>query len=93
MSKKEKEERKEVLALIKQSLYDKDWINSSEMQVIGEKTYVKEIIALDFSGHCLTDLIGLIEEVYGVNLNDEEVKTSSTFGDIVSIVVQQVELA
>ncbi len=93
MAKKEKEERKEVLALIKQSLYDGDWVNSNELQVLGEKTFVRDIVAVDFSGQCMNDLIGCLEDVFGVSLEDDKIKSSETLGDIVSVVVQQVSLA
>lgn len=93
MAKKEKEERREIMALIKQVLYDGDWISRDQIEVIGEKTRIKEVVALDFSGHCIVDLMGVIEEIYGISLNDDEVNSSETFGDVISVVVQQVEVA
>lgn len=90
MSKNEKKERQEILALIRNVLYDGDWISSDEIECIGEKTLTRDVVISDFSGHCMTDIIGCLEQTFGISLDDTRIKKSETFGDIVSIVFQEI---
>ena len=85
--------RSEVLRNIKAVLYDGDWINSDEIESITEKTRVRTITALDFSGHCLLDVMGNVEELYGISLDDNEIQNCDTFGDIVTIIMPLIEVS
>jgi hypothetical protein len=90
MSKKEKDERREILDLIKDRLYDGEWLSFEGVQSIGEKTMVKDVTVADFSGQCLTDIIGSLEDTFGISLEDQKIYSSQTVGDIVSLVRQKI---
>lgn len=90
MSKKEKNQREEILAQIKDCLQDGEWLSFDGIQSIGEKTLVSDVTVADFSGQCLTDLIVSLEDTFSVSLNDETIRSSKTIGDIVSLVCQEI---
>lgn len=90
MSKKEKNQREEILAQIKDCLQDGEWLSFDGIQSIGEKTLVSDVTVADFSGQCLTDLIVSLEDTFCVSLNDETIRSSKTIGDIVSLVCQEI---
>ena len=84
-------ERADVLAQIKDILYDRDWISSKEIERVKESSEFKRIFALDFSGQGRLDTIGSLERLYGIQLNDSEVKKMTKVSQLIDAVMEQLE--
>ena len=84
-------ERADVLAQVKDILYDRDWINSSEVEKVRESSLLSRIFALDFSGQGRVDTIDSLERLYGIQLNDSEVKKMTKVSQLIDAVMEQLE--
>ena len=84
--------RSDVLRNIKAVLYDGDIIECGEIEAITERTNVKSIIALDFTGYCLLDIVGNIEALYGISINDSEMQNCETFSEILDLIMPLIEI-
>jgi acyl carrier protein len=85
-------ERDDVLAQIKDVLYDRDWIKSSEVESVKESSEFKRIFALDFSGQGRLDTIDSLERLYGIQLNDTEIKNMTKVSQLIDAVMEQLEI-
>ena len=85
-------EKTEVLNQIKDTLYDRDWISSNEVEKVKESTELSRVFALDFSGQGLLDTIGSLERLYNISLDDDAVKKMTKVGDLVNAVMQLIEI-
>lgn len=85
-------ERGDILAQIKDILYDRDWISPKEIERVKEASEFKRIFALDFSGQGRLDMIGSIERLYSIQLNDAEVKKMTKVGQLIDAVMEQLEI-
>lgn len=85
-------ERDDVLAQIKDILYDRDWISPKEIERVKESTEFKRIFALDFSGQGRLDTIDSLERLYGIQLNDSEVKKMTKVSQLIDAVMEQLEI-
>ncbi len=85
-------EKTEVLNQIKDTLYDRDWISSNEVEKVKESTELSRVFALDFSGQGLLDTIDSLERLYNISLDDDAVKKMTKVGDLVNAVMQLIEI-
>ena len=85
-------EKTEILDQIKDTLYDRDWISSKEIERVKENTELSRVFALDFSGQGLLDTIESLEHLYNITLNDDAVKKMTKVGDLVNAVMQLIEI-
>lgn len=85
-------ERGDILVHIKDVLYDRDWINSREIEKVKESTELSRVFALDFSGQGLLDTIDSLERLYGISLDDGEIKKMTKVGDLVDAVMELLEV-
>ena len=85
-------EKTEVLNQIKDTLYDRDWISSREVERVKESTELSRVFALDFSGQGLLDTIESLEHLYGISLDDGEIKKMKKVGDLVDAVMELLEI-
>ena len=86
-------ERADILAHVKDVLYDQDWINSQEVERVKESSEFKRIFAQDFSGYGRLTVTGSLERLYGIRLDDAKVKKMVKVGDLVDAVMAQLEIA
>lgn len=84
-------ERADILAQIKDVLYDRDWIKSSEVERVKESSEFKRIFALDFSGQGRLDTIDSLERLYGIQLNDSEIRKMTKVSQLIDAVMEQLE--
>lgn len=85
-------ERQDVLDQIKDILYDRDWISSKEIERVKESSEFKRIFARDFSGYGILNTIGSIERLYGISLDDAEVKKMTKVSELIDAVMEQLEI-
>ena len=85
-------ERGDVLAQVKDILYDRDWINSSEVEKVRESSLLSRIFALDFSGQGRLDTIDSLERLYGIQLNDAEIRKMTNVRQLIDAVMEQLEI-
>lgn len=85
-------ERDDILVQIKDVLYDRDWINSREIERVKESTELSRVFALDFSGQGLLDTIDSLERLYGISLDDGEIKKMKKVGELVDAVMELLEV-
>ena len=85
-------ERADILVQIKDVLYDRDWINSREIERVKESTELSRVFALDFSGQGLLDTIDSLERLYGISLDDGEIKKMKKVGELVDAVMELLEV-
>ena len=85
-------ERADILVQIKDVLYDRDWINSREIERVKESTELSRVFALDFSGQGLLDTIDSLERLYGISLDDGEIKKMKKVGELVAAVMELLEV-
>lgn len=85
-------DRSDVLRNIKAVLYDGDKIECDEIENITEKTKVRAITSCDFSGYIMLDIVGNIEALYGISLDDAEIQNCDTFGDIITVIMPLLEI-
>ena len=85
-------ERDDILVQIKDVLYERDWINSREIERVKESTELSRVFALDFSGQGLLDTIDSLERLYGISLDDGEIKKMKKVGELVDAVMELLEV-
>lgn len=84
-------ERGDVLAQIKDVLYDRDWISPKEIERVKETTELRKIFALDFSGYGVLNTVGSIERLYGIQLDAHAVKKMTKVSQLIDAVMEQLE--
>ena len=85
-------ERADILAHIKDVLYDQDWISTKEIEKVKESSEFKRIFAQDFSGYGRLNITGSLERLYGISLNDAAVKKMTCVRQLIDAVMEQLEL-
>ena len=85
-------ERADVLAQIKDILYDRDWISPKEIERVKESSEFKRIFAHDFSGYGCLNMVGSIERLYGIQLDANAEKKMTNVRQLIDAVMEQLEI-